>query len=78
MLRKLRIIRRRFDDSLILRESSRVGLVRDVGVKIWSGMVIGVMDNDCSLLAGWLGVDWVGCLGRVDDEESGAVVSRRR
>ena len=48
---------RRYDDSLVTRESSVVVECEVTMEGVLSGMVTGVMDRDWSLLSGWLGVE---------------------
>ena len=69
---------RRNDDSLVNRESSVVVECGVVLEGVLSGMVTGVIDRDWSLLLGWLGVEWFGRSGRVDDVEELVVMSRCR
>ena len=60
MLLKLMTRVRRFDDSLVSKESSVVVGCEVMLEWVLSGMVTGVIDRDWSLLSGWLGVEWFG------------------
>ena len=69
---------RRYDDSLLTKESSVVVVCEVTMEGVLSGMVTGVIDRDWSLLLGWLGVEWFGRSGRVDDVGELVVMSRCR